>query len=70
MRKDGNDVTIIVGLWCAEGDLDRSRQRLAAAGATRTVSSFAECFALLEGPTPAAATAPAEGLPELAVPAP
>jgi predicted PurR-regulated permease PerM len=70
MRKDGNDVTVIVGLWCAEGDLDRSRQRLAAAGATRTVSSFAECFALLEGPTPAAATAPAEGLPELAVPAP
>lgn len=68
LRKDGNDVTVIVGLWCAAGDLDRSRQRLAAAGATRTVSSFAECFALLDRPAPAAVTAPAEGLPELVVP--
>jgi predicted PurR-regulated permease PerM len=70
MRKDGNDVTVIVGLWCAAGDLDRSRQRLAAAGATRTVSSFAECFALLERPTGAEAGARTEGLPALAVPSP
>jgi methylmalonyl-CoA mutase cobalamin-binding subunit len=68
MRKDGSDVVVIVGLWCAAGDLDRSRQRLAAAGATRTVSSFAECFALLKSglanPAPASAADP----PELAVP--
>jgi hypothetical protein len=68
MRRDNNDVIVIVGLWCAVADLDRSRQRLAAAGATQTVSSFAECFALLERPGPAAATAPTEGLPEQAVP--
>jgi hypothetical protein len=68
MRKDSNEVTVIVGLWCAAGDLDRSRQRLAAAGATRTVSSFAECFALLESPAAPDATASAQGVPELAVP--
>jgi len=68
MRRDDSNVTVIVGLWCAAGDLDRSRQRLAAAGATRTVNSFAECFALLERPAAAAATAPTQGLPELVVP--
>jgi len=49
LRKDDADVPVIVGLWAAAGELDRSRQRLAAAGATRTVITFAECFALLEG---------------------
>ena len=68
MRRDDSNVTVIVGLWCAAVDLDRSRQRLAAAGATRTVSSFAECFALLERPAAAAATAPTQGRPELVVP--
>lgn len=48
LRKDDNDVPVIVGLWSAAGDLDRPRQRLAAAGATRTVTTFAECFELLE----------------------
>ena len=61
IRKDNNDVMVIVGLWCAAGELDRPRQRLAAAGASRTVISFTECFALLEGPT----TAPAAPAPEL-----
>jgi hypothetical protein len=68
MRKDDSNVTVIVGLWCIGGDLDRSRQRLAAAGATRTVSTFAECFALLERPAAADATALTEGRPELLVP--
>jgi len=49
LRKDDTDVPVIVGLWSAAGDLDRSRQRLAAAGATRTVTTFADCFELLEG---------------------
>ncbi|MBS0416296.1 MAG: AI-2E family transporter [Proteobacteria bacterium] len=61
LRKDNTGVPVIVGLWSAAGELDRSRQRLAAAGATRTVITFAECFALLEGslsPDVAARVAP------------
>ncbi len=68
MRKGDSDVTIIVGLWCAAGDLDRARQRLAAAGATRTVSSFAECFALLEARPTEEAVMPGPALPAMAVP--
>lgn len=68
MRKDDQHVTVVVGLWCAAGDLDRPRQRLAAAGATRTVSSFAECFALLEERPVAQAMAPTQDLPEVVVP--
>jgi len=48
LRTGNNDVPVFVGLWNAVGDLDRPRQRLAAAGATRTVISFAECFELLD----------------------
>jgi hypothetical protein len=65
MRKDNGEVTVIVGLWCAVGDLERSRQRLGAAGATRTVSSFAECFALLEAAAVDDAPPRVEPLPEL-----
>src|SRR2546430_5182222 len=36
-------------IWNAAGDLERARQRLTAAGATQTVVTFVECFALLEG---------------------
>jgi len=64
IRKDDSDVKIIVGLWCAAGDLDRPRQRLGAAGASKTVSSFAECFAALQQPVPA--TRPEAPPPELA----
>jgi len=64
VRKNNAEVTVIVGLWCAAGDLDRSRQRLAAAGATRTVSTFAECFALLEAPVDRDAPTRVEALPE------
>jgi predicted PurR-regulated permease PerM len=49
MRTEQTEVPVFVGLWSAVGDLDRARQRLAAAGATRVVVTFAECFALLEG---------------------
>jgi hypothetical protein len=48
MRTGNGEVPLFVGLWNAAGDLDRARQRLAAAGATQTVVTFAECFALLE----------------------
>ncbi len=48
MRPGISEVPLIVGLWNAAGDLDRPRQRLASAGATRTVVSFAECFGLLD----------------------
>jgi predicted PurR-regulated permease PerM len=48
MRIGNSDVPMFVGLWNAVGDLDRARQRLTAAGATQTVVTFAECFALLE----------------------
>jgi predicted PurR-regulated permease PerM len=48
MRMENSDVPVFVGLWNAVGDLDRARQRLTAAGATQTVITFAECFALLE----------------------
>ena len=39
---------VIVGLWTAAGDLDRARQRLASAGATQTLVTFADCLAALE----------------------
>jgi hypothetical protein len=48
MRTGNGDIPVLVGLWNGVGDLERARQRLAAAGATQTVVTFAECFALLE----------------------
>jgi predicted PurR-regulated permease PerM len=48
IRVANGEVPVFVGLWNAVGDLDRARQRLTAAGATETVVTFAECFALLE----------------------
>jgi len=45
----GNDsVPVLVGLWNANGDLERARQRLESVSGTRVITSFAECFALLE----------------------
>jgi predicted PurR-regulated permease PerM len=65
-RMSNNQVQVFVGLWNAAGDLDRARQRLAAAGATRTVISFAECLALLEATlTPATPLEAVITLPEL-----
>jgi len=40
---------IFVGLWGGVGDLERAQQRLTTAGSTYTVTSFAECFDLVEG---------------------
>jgi predicted PurR-regulated permease PerM len=66
MRMNNSEVPVFVGLWSAVGDLDRVRQRLAAAGATRTVVTFAECFALLEAEAiPKAPVQAADGLPTL-----
>lgn len=48
MRMGNSDIPVFVGLWNAAGDLERARQRLTAAGATRMVGTFAECFSLLE----------------------
>ena len=65
MRMNNGEVPVFVGLWNAAGDLDRARQRLAAAGATRTVLSFAECFALLEAEVATKEPAQADGFPAL-----
>jgi hypothetical protein len=48
IRLEEGQVPIIVGLWRAEGDLDRPKQRLASAGATETVVTFSECLTSLE----------------------
>jgi predicted PurR-regulated permease PerM len=65
LRASDTDVPVFVGLWNAAGDLDRVRQRLAAAGATRTVISFAECFELLESSVAPSAALEPEKMPEL-----
>ncbi len=65
LRMNDSEVPVFVGLWNAAGDLDRARQRLAAAGATRTVITFAECFALLEADAVSKGPAEADGLPTL-----
>ncbi len=39
---------LLVGLWFAAGDLDRSRQRLSTAGVAGTITTFAGCVAALE----------------------
>jgi predicted PurR-regulated permease PerM len=48
MRTGHRDVPVLVGLWNAAGDLDRARQRLETAGVNHVVTTFAECFVLLE----------------------
>jgi predicted PurR-regulated permease PerM len=65
MRMNNSEVPVFVGLWSAVGDLDRARQRLAAAGATRTVVTFAECFALLEADVASNVPAAEDGIPTL-----
>jgi predicted PurR-regulated permease PerM len=49
MRSGNSEVPVVVGLWNADGDLERARQRLQTAGCTQVVTTFSECFALLEG---------------------
>jgi hypothetical protein len=65
VRMGNSEVPVFVGLWNAAGDLDRARQRLTAPGATRTVVTFAECFALLDGLVAPEAPPEPEELPEL-----
>jgi hypothetical protein len=65
VRVGNSEVPVFVGLWNAAGDLDRARQRLTAAGATRTVVTFAECFALLQTLVVPGASPEPEELPEL-----
>jgi hypothetical protein len=47
-RAGSDAVPLIVGLWNANGELQRARQRLESAGAARVVTSFAECLGELE----------------------
>jgi predicted PurR-regulated permease PerM len=42
------DVPIVVGLWHARGDLQRSRQRLEPAGVSRIVTTFAGCLSQIQ----------------------
>jgi hypothetical protein len=65
MRVVSSYLPVFVGLWRATGDLDRARQRLTAAGASNTVTSFAECVDLLEGIVGPKESAAPEGLPQL-----
>ena len=46
------ELPLIVGLWDPENDLQKPRQRLAAAGAGHVVVTFAECVAALEALAP------------------
>jgi predicted PurR-regulated permease PerM len=48
LRQRWHDAPILVGLWGAAGDLERSRQRLEAAGASQVCTSFSECISLIE----------------------
>jgi hypothetical protein len=48
IRASVGEAPVFVGLWSATGDLDRARQRLASAGATQTLITFADCLAVLE----------------------
>jgi predicted PurR-regulated permease PerM len=52
-RSRGKDLPLVVGLWDPENDLEKARQRLAAAGASRVVVTFSECVAALEALAPA-----------------
>jgi hypothetical protein len=48
VRQRWHDVPIFVGLWNANSNAERARQRLEAVGATALCTSFAECIAMLE----------------------
>ena len=52
VRSRERELPLIVGLWDPENDLQKPRQRLAAAGAGHVVVSFAECVAALEALAP------------------
>ncbi|HEY0340331.1 MAG TPA: hypothetical protein VGC34_05970, partial [Steroidobacteraceae bacterium] len=59
VRSRAREVPLMVGLWDPEGDLQKPRQRLEAAGAGHVVVSFADCLDVLEAlATPTAARRP------------
>ena len=62
VRQRWHDVPILVGLWNAQGDPERSRQRLEAVGATGVCTTFCECIALLEIRFAAARRSPNQGV--------
>ena len=51
-RSRVREMPLVVGLWDPENDLEKPRQRLAAAGAGRVVVTFAECVAAVEALAP------------------
>lgn len=57
------EVPIVVGLWCAEAEIERSWQRITSAGAARVVGTLAEAASHLE-------RLAAEGAPRLPQPQP
>ena len=64
VRGRSRDVPLMVGLWDPEGDLQKPRQRLEAAGAGHVVVSFADCLDALEAlATPAVAPRSAASTP-------
>lgn len=68
VRGRSKDVPLMVGLWDPEGDLQKPRQRLEAAGAGHVVVSFADCVEALEAlATPAAARRPSASPPRAPV---
>jgi len=52
VRGRAREIPLMVGLWDPENDLQKPRQRLAAAGAGHVVVTFAECVAALEALAP------------------
>ena len=48
-RNQWPGVPIIVGLWNAHGDLQKTRPRLQSVGATTVVTTFAGCLTELNG---------------------
>ena len=52
IRLSSGDLPILVGLWNDGGDLQRARERLESAGASRIVMSFAACLAAIRGAAP------------------
>ena len=49
LRLQFQDLTIIVGLWDASGDLRAAHERLASAGMNRLVTGFGACISQIEG---------------------
>jgi len=51
VRESAGEVPVLVGLWRDPADLQRAQERLASAGATAVVSSFADCLIAIRNVT-------------------